>query len=35
MAAADEKVRIPQASGMDSLNVGHAAAIALHHFAHR
>lgn len=35
MAAADERVRIPQASGMDSLNVGHAAAIALHHFAHR
>jgi tRNA G18 (ribose-2'-O)-methylase SpoU len=35
MAAADEKVRIPQATGMDSLNVGHAAAIALHHFAHR
>jgi tRNA G18 (ribose-2'-O)-methylase SpoU len=35
MAAADDRVRIPQASGMDSLNVGHAAAIALHHFAHR
>jgi len=35
MAAADQRVRIPQASGMDSLNVGHAAAIALHHFAHR
>jgi tRNA G18 (ribose-2'-O)-methylase SpoU len=35
MAGADERVRIPQASGMDSLNVGHAAAIALHHFAHR
>jgi tRNA G18 (ribose-2'-O)-methylase SpoU len=35
MAAADERVRIPQAAGMDSLNVGHAAAIALHHFAHR
>ena len=35
MGAADERVRIPQAAGMDSLNVGHAAAIALHHFAHR
>ena len=35
LAAADELVRIPQAAGMDSLNVGHAAAIALHHFAHR
>jgi tRNA G18 (ribose-2'-O)-methylase SpoU len=35
VAVADDRVRIPQASGMDSLNVGHAAAIALHHFAHR
>jgi len=35
MAAADLRVRIPQSSAMDSLNVGHAAAIALHHFAPR
>jgi tRNA G18 (ribose-2'-O)-methylase SpoU len=27
----DRRVRIPMASGMDSLNVSHAAAIALHH----
>jgi tRNA G18 (ribose-2'-O)-methylase SpoU len=26
-------VRIPIASGVDSLNVGHAAAVALHHVA--
>jgi tRNA G18 (ribose-2'-O)-methylase SpoU len=32
-AAADERVRIPIAPGVDSLNVGHAAAVALHHVA--
>ncbi len=30
LAAADERVRIPIRAGFDSLNVGHAAAIALH-----
>lgn len=32
MAAADLRVRIPMRSGVDSLNVATAAAIALHHF---
>jgi len=32
-AAADLRVRIPIAAGVDSLNVGHAAAVALHHVA--
>ena len=32
LARADIAVRIPMAAGMDSLNVGHAAAIAFHHF---
>jgi tRNA G18 (ribose-2'-O)-methylase SpoU len=32
LAAADERVRIPMRSGVDSLNVATAAAIALHHF---
>lgn len=31
IAASDRRVRIPMESGMDSLNVSHAAAIALHH----
>jgi tRNA G18 (ribose-2'-O)-methylase SpoU len=30
LEAADLRVRIPMASGVDSLNVGHAAAIAFH-----
>ena len=33
MAAADRRVRIPIRGGVDSLNVGHAAAVALHHVA--
>jgi tRNA G18 (ribose-2'-O)-methylase SpoU len=33
LALADEHVRIPMASGVDSLNVATAAAIALHHLA--
>jgi tRNA G18 (ribose-2'-O)-methylase SpoU len=33
LAAADVRVRIPLAPGVDSLNVATAAAIALHHFA--
>jgi tRNA G18 (ribose-2'-O)-methylase SpoU len=33
MAAADRRVRIPIREGVDSLNVGHAAAVALHHLA--
>ncbi len=33
LAAADRRVRIPLASGVDSLNVATAAAIALHHLA--
>jgi tRNA G18 (ribose-2'-O)-methylase SpoU len=32
-AAADRRVRIPIRAGVDSLNVGHAAAVALHHVA--
>jgi tRNA G18 (ribose-2'-O)-methylase SpoU len=32
-AAADLRVRIPITEGVDSLNVGHAAAVALHHVA--
>ncbi|MEX0667578.1 MAG: RNA methyltransferase [Acidimicrobiia bacterium] len=32
LAAADLRVRIGQSGAMDSLNVGHAAAIAFHHF---
>ena len=32
LAAADERVRIPMRSGVDSLNIATAAAIALHHF---
>ena len=32
-ASADVRVRIPITPGVDSLNVGHAAAIALHHVA--
>ena len=32
-AAADRRVRIPIVAGVDSLNVGHAAAVALHHVA--
>lgn len=32
-AAADVRVRIPITAGVDSLNVGHAAAVALHHVA--
>ena len=32
-AAADVRVRIPITPGVDSLNVGHAAAVALHHVA--
>lgn len=32
-AAADLRVRIPIVAGVDSLNVGHAAAVALHHVA--
>ena len=35
LAAADVQVRIPIATGIDSLNVGHAAAIAFHCFARR
>ena len=31
--AADLRVRIPITPGVDSLNVGHAAAVALHHVA--
>jgi len=33
LAAADERVRIDIRDGVDSLNVGHAAAVALHHVA--
>ena len=33
LAAADRRVRIPMAAGVDSLNVATAAAIALHHLA--
>ncbi len=33
LGVADQQVRIPIAPGVDSLNVGHAAAIALHHVA--
>jgi tRNA G18 (ribose-2'-O)-methylase SpoU len=32
-SAADVRVRIPITTGVDSLNVGHAAAVALHHVA--
>ena len=32
LAAADLQVRIGQSGALDSLNVGHAAAIAFHHF---
>ena len=32
-ATADLRVRIPIRAGVDSLNVGHAAAVALHHLA--
>ena len=35
LAAADVQVRIPIVAGIDSLNVGHAAAIAFHCFARR
>jgi tRNA G18 (ribose-2'-O)-methylase SpoU len=35
LAAADTAVRIPMESGVDSLNVATAAAIALHHFRRR
>jgi tRNA G18 (ribose-2'-O)-methylase SpoU len=35
MAAADHRVRIPIGSGADSINVGHAAAIAFHVFGRR
>ena len=35
LAAADLRVRIPLASGVDSLNVGHAAAIAFYRFGRR
>jgi tRNA G18 (ribose-2'-O)-methylase SpoU len=35
LAAADVAVRIPMHGDVDSLNVGHAAAIAFHHFAGR
>ena len=35
LAAADLRVRIPLAAGVDSLNVGHAAAIAFHCFGRR
>jgi tRNA G18 (ribose-2'-O)-methylase SpoU len=35
LAAADEVTRIPLRSGTDSLNVGHAAAIAFYEFAER
>jgi tRNA G18 (ribose-2'-O)-methylase SpoU len=34
LAAADHRVRIAMAPGVDSLNVAHAAAIAFHHLAH-
>jgi tRNA G18 (ribose-2'-O)-methylase SpoU len=33
LTASDRRVRIPITSGVDSLNVGHAAAVALHHVA--
>jgi tRNA G18 (ribose-2'-O)-methylase SpoU len=33
MAAADRRVRIAMAAGVDSLNVATAAAVALHHLA--
>ncbi len=33
LAAADQRVRIPVTPGVDSLNLGHAAAVALHHIA--
>ncbi|MCU1352939.1 MAG: rRNA methyltransferase, partial [Acidimicrobiales bacterium] len=33
LAAADHRVRIPMAGGVDSVNVATAAAIALHHLA--
>lgn len=33
LAAADRRVRVPMAAGIDSLNVGVAAAVALHHLA--
>ena len=32
-AAADERLRIPMAAGVDSLNIATACGIALHHFA--
>jgi tRNA G18 (ribose-2'-O)-methylase SpoU len=32
-SSADVRVRIPITEGVDSLNVGHAAAVALHHVA--
>ena len=32
-AASDRRVRIPIVAGVDSLNVGHAGAVALHHVA--
>jgi tRNA G18 (ribose-2'-O)-methylase SpoU len=35
LAATDVQVRIPQTGALDSLNVGHAAAIAFHHFGRR
>ena len=35
LAAADRRVRIPLAAGVDSLNVATAAAVALHHLARR
>ncbi|HEU4750994.1 MAG TPA: TrmH family RNA methyltransferase, partial [Acidimicrobiia bacterium] len=35
MAAADLMVRIPQSGDVDSLNVGHAAAIAFYRFGRR
>jgi tRNA G18 (ribose-2'-O)-methylase SpoU len=35
MEAAERRVRIPIAPDVDSLNVGHAAAVALHHVAAR
>lgn len=35
LAATDLQVRIPQTGALDSLNVGHAAAIAFHHFGRR
>jgi tRNA G18 (ribose-2'-O)-methylase SpoU len=35
LAAADHRARVPMRAGVDSLNVGHAAAIAFHVFARR